>query len=350
VGKKNSETLKGRCDSFVVKTNVHYPTDINLLFNAIQKLITLITKECKVNNLSGWRKKKSNIRKIKKQLYKIQNLKRSNSKNHNKKHQQEEKIKFAHQEYLNMVNNLYNKASLSLYKLNSIENVNENTLKEIEKYMSYVLKQMDLIERRVIKGEVIPHHEKIFSVFEEHTEWISKGKAGVPQELGLRVAIIEDQYQFILNHTVMEGLTDEKITVPFTYETIEKFPSLSVCSYDKGFYTPQNKTDLKEKLDKVVVPKKGKLSSKEKAEEHAEEFIKIKYQHSAIESAIGALDHRGLDKCPDHGIDGFKKYVALGILARNIQNLGNILKQKEIKMQRRRDRLKKNKTTSALVA
>lgn len=237
-----------------------------------------------------------------------------------------------------------------MYKLNSIENVNKKNLKEIEKYMSYVLKQIDLIERRVIQGEVIPHHEKIFSVFEEHTEWISKGKAGVSQELGLRVAVIEDQYQFILNHTVMERLTDEKITVPFTYETIEKFPSLSVCSYDKGFYTPKNKTDLSKNLDKVVMPKKGKLSSEEKAEEHAEEFIKIKYQHSAVESAIGALDHRGLDKCPDHGIDGFKKYVTLGILARNIQNFGNILKQKEIKMQKRRERLKKKKVASSLVA
>ena len=97
------------------------------------------------------------------------------------------------------------------------------------------------------------------------------------------MTIIEDQYQFILNHTVMERLTDEKITVLFTYKTIEKFPSLSVCSYDKGFYTPQNKTDLKKNLDKVVVPKKGKLSLEEKAEEHTEEFIKIKYQHSAIE-------------------------------------------------------------------
>jgi len=34
VKKKEDEKLKGRCDSFVVETNVHYPTDINLLFDA----------------------------------------------------------------------------------------------------------------------------------------------------------------------------------------------------------------------------------------------------------------------------------------------------------------------------
>jgi len=34
-----------------------------------------------------------------------------------------------------------------------------------------------------VEGETIPHNEKVFSIFEEHTEWISKGKAGVSQEL-----------------------------------------------------------------------------------------------------------------------------------------------------------------------
>ena len=46
--------------------------------------------------------------------------------------------------------------------------------------------------------------KKVFSIFEEHTEWISKGKAGVPQELGLCVCILEDQHGFILHHHVME--------------------------------------------------------------------------------------------------------------------------------------------------
>jgi hypothetical protein len=49
---------------------------------------------------------------------------------------------------------------------------------------------------RVIKGEEIPQREKVLSLFEEQTEWISKGKAGVPQELGLKVCILEDQYGF----------------------------------------------------------------------------------------------------------------------------------------------------------
>ena len=65
------------------------------------------------------------------------------------------------------------------------------------------MRQIDQIERRVLKGEVIPHEEKVSSIFEEHSEWISKGKAGVPVELGVRVCVLEDQYQFILHHRIM---------------------------------------------------------------------------------------------------------------------------------------------------
>ena len=47
--------------------------------------------------------------------------------------------------------------------------------------------------------ETISHAEKVFSLFQPHIEWISKGKAGVPVELGLRVCIMEDSHGFILH-------------------------------------------------------------------------------------------------------------------------------------------------------
>lgn len=321
-----------------------------MLFDAIRKVITLIGKECKDNSLAGWRNKKSNIKKIKKLLYKVQNLKHSKTTNPQKKLLQQEKIVFAHKEYLKLVDIYYIKAFNTLNILKNGDMINHKKLIEIEKYMLYVVKQMDLIERRVINGETIPHNEKVFSIFEEYTEWISKGKAGIPQELGLRVAILEDQFEFILHHMVMKGLTDDKVALPMVQETKGKFPELTICSFDKGFYTPINKPELENILYKVVLPKKGKLSSKDKEEESSEEFLKIKYQHSAVESAINALDHRGLDVCPDHGIIGFEKYVAVGILARNIQNFGNIIQKKELKIQKRQERLRQRKSELFAVA
>lgn len=55
---------------------------------------------------------------------------------------------------------------------------------------------------------------KIFSIFEEHTQWVSKGKAGTPVELGVPVALIEDQHQFILHHRILWQGEDVDAAVP----------------------------------------------------------------------------------------------------------------------------------------
>jgi hypothetical protein len=200
---------------------------------------------------------------------------------------------------------------------------------------------MDQICRRVIKGETIPHDEKVFSLFQEHTEWICKGKAGVPVELGLKVCVIEDQHGFILNHRVMQNETDDKVAVPLISQTIKKFSSIYSCSFDKGFHSPTNQKELQELLGLLVLPKKGKLSKTDKDKESSEIFVKARHQHSAVESAINALEVHGLDKCPDHGIHGFERYVAIAILARNIQQLGVKLKQQQLALEQQQNELKK---------
>ena len=176
----------------------------------------------------------------------------------------------------------------------------------------------------------------MFSLFQPHTEWICKGKAGVPVELGVRLAIVEDQYGFILNHRVMEKETDEKAAVPIIQAAKTAFPSLSVCSFDKGFYSPSNQVDISEFLDQVVLPKKGRRNQAETERETSPEFKAAKRQHSAVESAINALESHGLVKCPDHGIDGLKRYVALGVVARNVQKMGAELQKIERKKAKKR--------------
>lgn len=182
------------------------------------------------------------------------------------------------------------------------------------------------------------HHEKVFSLFEQHTEWISKGKAGVPVELGLRVCIVKDQYDFILHHRVMQNETDDKIAVSIIEETQSRFPDFKNCSFDKGFHSPYNQKELATLLDHVVLPRKGRLSAINKDIENSEEFKKARRKHSAVESSINALENHGLDRCPDHGIEGFKRYVALAVVARNLQILGNMLQQKEVKSLRRQEK------------
>ena len=200
---------------------------------------------------------------------------------------------------------------------------------EIKGYMQHALRQIEQTRRRVIAGETIAHHEKVFSIFEPHTEWISKGKAGVPVELGVKVCILEDQHQFILHHHVMEKQTDDQVAVFMVNEAKKRFPNLNACSFDKGFHSPENQRALQEQLELAALPRKGKLSQQAQAVEQTPQFVKARRAHSAVESAINALGVHGLDICPDHGIDGFKRYVALAVVARNIHRIGAILWKRE---------------------
>ena len=94
-------------------------------------------------------------------------------------------------------------------------------------------------------------------------------------------------------------------------------------------------------LTAVAIPKKGKLSKQDKDIESSEEYITAKQKHSAVESAINALDVHGLDKCLDHGAIGFTRYIALGIVARNLQRLGAIIHKKDQSLLVLRERLMK---------
>jgi len=335
VGKKEEENLKGSCDSFVVETDVHYPTDINLLFDAMRKIIILIMHLCGQLKIGGWRQGKKGLRKIKQSFRKAQQMKRSTSKNKKKKAERNQLIIDAHLAYLELVQLFLDSVEESIAMVDPSDIMAQLKVQEIEKYIAHAKRQIGQIYRRVVEGETILHHEKVFSIFQEHTEWIVKGKAGVSQELGLKVCIVKDQYGFILHHRVMQNETDDKIAVPIIEETIRRFSDFRSCSFDKGFHSPENQEELATILNKVILPRKGRLSAINKEIEQSEEFIQAKRKHSAVESSINALENHGLDRCLDHGIHGFKRYVALAIVARNIQIVGHILQQKKVKQLKR---------------
>ncbi len=336
---KKNQKLRGSCDSFVVETDVHYPTDTNLLFDAMRRTIYLIAIICSEIGITAWRQSHHNIMKVKGLLRAIQRLKRSTSKNEAKKEKRDKLIVMEHQNYIDVCQGFVSKAKETiriLRELGILSMTQDLRLTTIEEYIRHAERQIDQIRRRVVLDEKIPHEEKVFSIFEPHTEWISKGKAGVPQELGLKVCVLKDQFGFILHHQVMEQQTDDKVAVAMVQGAKDRFENLVSCSFDKGFYSPDNKSPLANILDYVILPKKGRLSAKDKQIEHSEEFFKSRRKHSAVESSINALENHGLDRCCDHDVHGFKRYVALSVLARNIQILGHLLQQKELKRQKRR--------------
>jgi hypothetical protein len=336
--KKNDAVLKGSCDSFVVETDVHYPTDTNLLFDAIRKMISLVAIICSEIGISEWRQSHLHILTVKRLLRGIQYLNRSTSKDEAKRAQRDQYIINGHQNYINVCQDLVSRTKETIRILRELEilSISQNLrLSTVFEYIRHAERQIDQIRRRTVLGEKIPHEEKVFSIFEPHTEWISKGKAGVSQELGLRVCVLKDQYGFILHHLVMEQQTDDKVAVAIGQGAKGRFPNLAGTSFDKGFYSPYNKAALGEILDYVILPKKGRLSAAEQKIEQSEEFVEFRRKHSAVESSINALENHGLDRCLDHGLHGFNRYVALSVLARNLQILGHLIQQKELKRQKR---------------
>lgn len=328
--KKADIPLRGRCDSFVVETNVHFPTDINLLYDAIRKVISLTSQVCTQLNIPGWRQSKHAIKKIKRAFRKLQKLKHSSSKFFSKKIKKEKEIIKACKKYVKTANAYIDQAK-SVQEDIIQRSTTPAVWETIEHFIQHAKRQIDQITRRIVHKELIPHEEKVFSIFEPHTEWINKGKAGILVELGLRVAVVEDRFGFILNHSVMEKQTDDQVVQPLIKATKKLYLRLVSCSFDKGFHSPDNQIALNDMLDIAALPKKGKLSKKDAEHEKSEVFLSAKSKHSAVESAINALEVHGLDRCPDRGLDGFKRYVALAIMSRNIQIVGAVIVKREKK-------------------
>ena len=304
-------TLNCRADSYVAMTDVHFPSDISLLFDAVRKVIELVGQLCKTNNIKGYRQYKQNRDKLKKLMHKARSSKKRN----------QAQTKSAHQAYIDCAVLQLAKAQtqLELLKSSGVFFIQQG---EIEQYQQYAKTFIDQIERRVINGETINHEEKIFSIFEPHTEWVSKGKAGVPVELGVKLAIVQDQHQFILHHHVMQQQQDVHIAQDLVRAIEEKYGTIDSLSLDRGFWSVENEAALKERVRKVVMPKKGYKNQERQAIEDEKEFTKLRHQHSAVESGINALQEHGLKKVPDHGVEGYKRYVAFGIVGYNIHRLG----------------------------
>jgi len=230
--------------------------------------------------------------------------------------------------YLKKVTHLSEKLKLSKDDLVAFTLDNKlKTLKlvELNYYEKMIDKHIDLVHRRVILDEKIPHSEKLFSLFEPYTRWVNKGKSGNRIELGLPVAICSDQFGFILNYYVMETEQDVKMTVPLVTKLLNKWENIESFSLDKGYWSKQNYDDLKDKVEQLIMPKKGNLNKTEKERETSKKFIALRHQHAAIESDINALEHHGLNRCLDKGKEHFKNYVGLGVLSLNLHRLGNVL-------------------------
>ena len=65
------------------------------------------------------------------------------------------------------------RAKLTMANIKQIENLSSSAVLEMESiqvFIDHALRQIDQIDRRVLQGQAIPHDEKVFSIFQPHTE------------------------------------------------------------------------------------------------------------------------------------------------------------------------------------
>ena len=314
-GKKPGEPLRGRCDSFVVETNVHYPTDVGLLWDAMRCLLRETGPAAQEHGVVGWRQWRHLSREVRTLFNRVRSTRRAKS--------QPDRVAA----YVKQCRVLVERAEETLKVLQEMA-VAEAQCLVLQGLIAHARRQMDQVERRLLKDETIPHQEKVFSIFEEHTRWVSKGKAGKPVEFGVPVCVIEDQYQFILHHKVLWQRGDVAVAVPMIQETQALHPDFRVCSFDRGFHSPENRVQLDDLLDLNALPRKGRHNRADREREAEEAFAGARQQHPAVESAINNLEHRGLDRVRSHGAEGFAQTVALSVLAANLHRIGLLLRRR----------------------
>jgi hypothetical protein len=317
-----AEPIRAKADSYVVETNVHFPTDLNLLWDAQRKCADLLLPMVQAACLGGWRKCQDWRRKLKTQMIGLTRLAGGGGPN------KEQRLKAAAQAYVQDSYRFEEKVFTTVQALPVPQNPREWVRREqLDFFHTMMIKQLDLVERRLLGGETIAHGEKIFSLFEPHTEWIKKGKLFPPVELGHKVLLTTDQYELILDYKVMEQLNDADEVIALADRLLGSYGGASVASLscDKGFSRVEDRQLLELYIPEVILPKRGKRNSQEQAREQQRSFAALRRKHNAIESDINALEHHGLDRCPDKGWHGFKRYVGFGVLAYNLHKIGQRL-------------------------
>lgn len=318
--KKETEALRCKTDSFVVETDTHFPTDYNLLWDSARKCLDTVEKL----NIPGWRKHKNWYNSLKRMMNAVGKASSTGGKN------KETRLRQATEQYLKKARALEKKIKDEVYSHEFIEIQDIILVILLEYYQMMLSKHIDLVERRLIKGEQIPHEEKVFSIFQPYTEMIKKGKLHPNVEIGKKLAITTDQYHLIIDWQIANNQTDNELTRDIANRVLANY-KIQSFSVDRGFSDKEDKNYLEQYIPELIMPKKGKRNKEEKAKEEAPAFKRLKNKHSAIESNINELEHRGLNRCPNRNERTFKSYIGMSVTAYNLNKIGRKLLEEERK-------------------
>lgn len=319
---------KLRSDTTAIETNIHYPTDSSLLWDTYRVISRFIKKVRKIdfNLVEDLRMHNKKYKAIVFQISRLAGQKDKKA-----------EIKTLYKKLIPAVQNILVSAQRVVEKCNA--KITEDPLSEVSLKLALIVKDLeakiptvlqiiDQAKRRIVNGENVPNDEKIFSLFEPHTELLKRGKAGKPVEFGHMVLLNQVESKYITSYETFEKRPNENKLVDPTLdkhkELFGEFPE--VYAADKGFYESMKKLKkLEENIDVVAIGKKGKLNQEEKKRESLPAFMEGGKFRAGIEGSISGLKRvLSMARCLNKGFERFRSFVSSVIFVHNLNILASL--------------------------
>jgi IS5 family transposase len=315
---------KLRLDTTAVETNIHWPTDSSLLWDTYRTLARLLERIREIDPvLVG--DKRLLIKKVKRLQQKI-------ARKASKHPRAGATLEPLYIQLIRLVENICEWSgdiatpvahNLARHGYPALDQATmQFLLQQLLHYRVLGEQVIDQARRRIIDKEQVPNKEKIFSIFEPHTELLKRGKAARPIEFGHMIQIGQVDGKFITDYEVFE-------TKPVEYELIE--PALEhhkelfgdypeKVAADKGYYESMKQIEhLGKKVEVVAIAKKGKRTEEQTQRETDPAFRHGQRFRAGVEGTISFLKRvLGLFRCYNKGWEHYVATVGATILAHNL--------------------------------
>ena len=312
-----------RADSFVVKTNIHYPTESTLIRDGLRKILQLCAGLAALVGAGGWRQHKHLFKKAKALSRQIDRIAARKGAGY------QQRLKRPYRELLDLAEATINRAEKLRKQVRRRACAEVLALDaELQVFLERTLHVCGTARRRVLQGEQLPNSEKLFSIFEPHTQLYKRGKAAEPIQFGRQVLIYKDRAGFVVDAYLLPRDTDDRDVVVRRTRILQRRLKgrIRQASFDRGFHSPENQRQLARIIAHPCLPMPGTHQASQQEAEATIQFRLARQRHPGIESAIGALQAgNGLVRCRDRTEPGFTRYIQLAMLGRNLHALGKIL-------------------------
>lgn len=319
---------KLRIDTTAVETNIHWPTDSGLLWD-VYRVVERAVQRIRTIHPEFLSDKRLHRKRAKRLHSKISRA----SQHRSEKSRLEQKGLY--ERLIRLVSGILAWAPEFIDRARRELNRNrvgfeaglriEGLLEEIEHFLPLGEQAVDQATRRVLHEEKVPNDEKIFSIFEPHTELLKRGRAGKPVEFGHMISIQQVQGKFITDYAVFEKKPVEHELVRGAIDSHkELFGHVpDVLAADKGFWEDRFATErLRWEIDLVAIAKKGSRTEEERALERSRRFREAQNFRAGVEGSISFLKVTlGLWRCMKRGFERFESTVASTVFAHNLLNL-----------------------------